>query len=355
MKKLLACLFMLLWAFYTPTLAQSPDDLRLVVGQPKLFFVPPDGQVDLNFSALDGPMYLVLRANPETSISGGLFHSDISPVNEVAYIPYDSQTTVLEVSNATQGDYILVAGAFGKGGYVRIEYRISPLDQLDADERIFTGDPLSIAFYESFTDNNRGWWTGQADNISVAIENDSLAFDVQGSGRALTGFDALPGAHQNYYVLQATLRNAPTTDAAIGLVVRLVDARNFYVFQISPEQNAGRFLALQEGEWSELVGWSPLPPYEESYRLQVLVLGDTYVLLMNDTPIGHVQDSRFTGGGAGIYVELPPDSLAEQGQTIFVDELLIGVPPQGATWPVPILPTNSIQSPAEPIGTEDAP
>jgi hypothetical protein len=92
-------------------------------------------------------------------------------------------------------------------------------------------------------------------------------------------------------------------DNAYGLVVRHVDDRNFYRFEISGDG----FFAVQAPKenlgWEFLVDWtesSAIHKGRETNRLQVECRGSTMIFYANDVELTRIQDDRYSKGDVGL-------------------------------------------------------
>ena len=92
-------------------------------------------------------------------------------------------------------------------------------------------------------------------------------------------------------------------DNAYGLVVRHVDDRNFYRFEISGDG----FFAVQAPQenlgWEFLVDWtesSAIHKGRQTNHLQVECRGSTMIFYANDVELTRVQDDRYSKGDVGL-------------------------------------------------------
>lgn len=92
-------------------------------------------------------------------------------------------------------------------------------------------------------------------------------------------------------------------DNAFGLVVRHVDDRSFYRFEISSDG----FYAIQAPQgsvgWESLVDWTESPAINrgrETNQLKVEMQGPSMIFYVNDVELARVQDDRYTEGDVGV-------------------------------------------------------
>ena len=92
-------------------------------------------------------------------------------------------------------------------------------------------------------------------------------------------------------------------DNAYGLVVRHVDDRNFYRFEVSGDG----FFAVQAPQenlgWEFLVDWtesSAIHKGRQTNHLQVECQGSTMIFYANDVELTRIQDDRYSKGDVGL-------------------------------------------------------
>jgi len=92
-------------------------------------------------------------------------------------------------------------------------------------------------------------------------------------------------------------------DNAFGLVLRHVDDRNFYRFEVSSDG----YYAVQVPEgafgWEFLVNWTESPAIHKSREtnsLKVECQGTTMVFFANDVELTRVEDDRYSKGDVGV-------------------------------------------------------
>lgn len=91
-------------------------------------------------------------------------------------------------------------------------------------------------------------------------------------------------------------------DGNYGLVFRMPDADNYYLFTIW--DGAYSLRALVEGEWQTLIDWTESEEIETgrraTNRLGVLARGENISLLVNDVVVDEIEDATFAAGSIGI-------------------------------------------------------
>ena len=162
---------------------------------------------------------------------------------------------------------------------------------------------------DSFNSNVNDWRTGSRSD-DYATNKWSL---INGKYR----WDAWAHKPFNWYVQPAikTLSDFHLTvevqqisgpeNAAYGVVVRLVDAENFYHFAISNTQRYVFSLQYKD-EWIQLIDWttsSAIRPGEVN-KIEVIAEGSYFSFLINDQFISDVYDDRLVSGKVGVSIDL---------------------------------------------------
>jgi len=89
-----------------------------------------------------------------------------------------------------------------------------------------------------------------------------------------------------------------------GLLLRYLDANNFYRFTISGTGYYA-FDKYKDGQWVTLVDWtesSAIVAGRATNRLRVVCQGANFTFYVNDTRVGEAQDADFSSGDVGIEV-----------------------------------------------------
>ena len=181
------------------------------------------------------------------------------------------------------------------------------------------GSPLP--FHESFDDARNGWTLAQSKQADIDIAGgqlriavklpESLAWSVA-SGKSFDDFtldvDATPlaGPEDNDY----------------GVVVRHVDDRNFYRFEISSD-GYYNVQKRENGRWRNLtVDWvesNAIRKGAATNHLRVVCAGATITFSVNQIGLVQVTDNSFKRGAVGVLA----GTLAEPGVQVAFDNLVV--------------------------------
>lgn len=346
MRLLILVIFMVtLWVAALPVHAQL-GDVVMAPGDVRLLLLRDDGsQLLIRFTpnADDTAWFLIHTApSPEVKLQAELLNLRGEAVEGLEQSG-EGGVVSLKAAIPESGDHFLrlTAAPDSAAGYLRVEYSLSePNAERPTDALTFLKDPIEVTFDEPFADNSRRWWVGSTENTFTEVADDALVMTLSGAGRTLSGFTAVQGTEQPRYTVEAQVEIAPQVgDGTFGLIVRLLDPVNFYLFQIAPKVGAWRFALMSEGQWSTLFGWNRderLLNAEGTHSLQVWVLGDVFLLGWDGQPLGHLRDSTLASGGVGFYAELPPGGVG--ASVIAWERLKVGVQPQEFRWGEPALP-----------------
>jgi len=180
--------------------------------------------------------------------------------------------------------------------------------------RVFGPDRVRAAFLaeDDFEFETAGLWTfatagdqqGPAAWETTGGElrqtSDVWGGDQTGVQPALPGTLALAG-DATWRDYRVTVRLASDDDDAIGVVVRYLDAGNFYRFSMDRERGYRRLVKCVAGVASEL--WSDAAGYElgREYLVTLDVLGDAIAGYLDGVLLFSVRDGDVTAGGVGLY------------------------------------------------------
>ncbi|MBI3360892.1 MAG: hypothetical protein HY023_07260 [Chloroflexi bacterium] len=100
-------------------------------------------------------------------------------------------------------------------------------------------------------------------------------------------------------------------DDSYGLLFRVVDANNFYLFGLGCDARY-RVRHRQDGEWNALVDWTPTPAIRAGggarNLLAVRALGDEFKFFVNGEYLGSASDSSFAEGTFGLFAQAGLDA-----------------------------------------------
>ncbi len=166
-------------------------------------------------------------------------------------------------------------------------------------------------FSETFDKNSHGWLTGPSDDDYAKMD-----FEVQDGvyrvdATAHKGFaQRLPintRSLTDFFLSADVSQVSGTARSQGGLVFRQDTQGNYYLFAISNNPAQYSLDKYVDGQWSQIINWSPataLVPGKPN-RMAVLAEGDTFLLFINDQFVAEAQDSTLkkgiTGLAMGIY------------------------------------------------------
>jgi len=168
---------------------------------------------------------------------------------------------------------------------------------------------LTPFYSTTFTADSGDWSTVVADDRTIAVTDQTLAIDVASTGQlAFSRYQ--PAAEltaSDYYVEVAASTEDSERDGSYGVLFRVLDEQNFYLFEVLQDRYGLR--KLQNGEWSTLIDWTSSEYLDLTpgavHRLGVWVAGPNIGLLIDDWVVATLlEESLPTGGvalGAGTF------------------------------------------------------
>jgi hypothetical protein len=158
----------------------------------------------------------------------------------------------------------------------------------------------SGAFSDNF-DTPGDWRVSSDPEVEIGYADGGLGIEIRVIDRvawSLAGHNFKDGIVS----VDATPVGGPE-DNAFGLVVRHVDDRDFYRFEVSSDG----YYAVQAPQgaygWEFLVNWTESPAIRkgrETNRLKVECRDSTMVFYVNDVELASVQDDRYSEGDVGV-------------------------------------------------------
>lgn len=142
----------------------------------------------------------------------------------------------------------------------------------------------------------------------------------------------------------------PAGDRGIGIVVRHVDADNYYVLRHAPSGSAAalELVRVLAGRESVLARRPSFLRAGQWYRLRLLAAGDLLVAYVDGNAALEVRDPHLVSGRVGLYVTDPKgaefDDVFVRGERGIVDDFRSGRTtwsPKGGTWFVAAVGENS--------------
>jgi len=113
-----------------------------------------------------------------------------------------------------------------------------------------------------------------------------------------------PGGNFQDFSLEVEARQvAGDAENSYGVLVRYLDAANFYRFDLSGD---GRFAVfkLENGEWITLVDWqaaAQIQPQGQVNRIQVTCQGAQMAFFANGEPLVRLEDATLERGDVGLF------------------------------------------------------
>lgn len=158
----------------------------------------------------------------------------------------------------------------------------------------------TVAFSDSF-DTPGNWFTISDAEVEIDYADGGLGIEIKVLDRV--AWSVASQSFKDGVVLVDATPVAGPDDNAYGLVIRHVDDRNFYRFEISGDG----FFAVQVPEgsfgWEFLVDWTESAAIhrgKQTNRLKVECQGPTMVFFVNDVELTRVKDDRYSEGDVGV-------------------------------------------------------
>ena len=182
-------------------------------------------------------------------------------------------------------------------------------------------------FRDTFSDPNSGLETLREDWGQAAYVTGQYVFELK----------PYEGPEYDYYleqtlgdtfILQAAASYTGAEDNGYGVIFRVTDDEDFYIFRISGD---GFFTAERTDgeEIVTLVDWTESAQIKTQpgavNRITVVGRGDAYTFYINDGQVSSFVDAKYRDGTFGVIVD---DFDEKIGTTVRFDEYLVGVPGQ---------------------------
>jgi serine/threonine protein kinase len=161
--------------------------------------------------------------------------------------------------------------------------------------------------FELFRDNANGWaiepQEGDASVETFSIEDGVFHWEIEAK-RDLVSFNS-PDSDANYWENGEVMADFEVTsgpdDATIGLLIRYVDADNYYIFNVSPGTQKYSFYARKDDEWQTLVDYTEAGAINRTgvNRLRARIEGTQITLEINGEVVNSLSDSNITEAGYG--------------------------------------------------------
>lgn len=145
---------------------------------------------------------------------------------------------------------------------------------------------------------DRGGWTTESDGYATYAYADR-ALRIQVDSRDWISWSLSERSVGDFAAEVDVEFGAAPGDMQAGLIFRLVDSDNFYLFSVSP-QGTYSLWKKAAGEWTALLQWTPSEALERGEgahnRLGVLAEGATISLWANETILASVEDDTLAEG-----------------------------------------------------------
>jgi hypothetical protein len=168
----------------------------------------------------------------------------------------------------------------------------------------FTVEGAKVAFEDDFSDSEDGWDTKDTEVSKVWYEGEKLHLLLKQGG--WTTFSVYEGKTSIYddFALEAdaAVVELPEAGAEYGIVARR-KGKDYYQFLL----RANGYYKIRkhtEDGWTTLVDWAKSSAVKSGVnavnRMRVECVGSTLRFYANETFLGEVEDSSFTGGQIGL-------------------------------------------------------
>ena len=194
-----------------------------------------------------------------------------------------------------------------------------------------------IILSDTFDSNQNDWPTGsdtgEFASITWTNANGKYRWDATAKqGFIWWSYPAVSDVNDFYLSVDAQQISGPTT-AQMGLLLRLFDNSNFYLFKIDNNQRYTFELSSGDG-WTTLLDWtnSPALKPDEVNHLTVFAEGNYFAFFVNGSLVAELTDDHLAGGKGGVAIGL--DNAGDQAVFEF-DNFVLRAPPTLQETPTP--------------------
>ncbi len=184
---------------------------------------------------------------------------------------------------------------------------------------------IHILFSDDFSDPKSGWDVYSGENGGVDYSNDAYVFHVDVPNYS---FWASPYVYFSDVVIDVDAQKmGGPDDNEIGVICRMKDNDNFYLFSISSDGYYG-FFKMKDGEWFDLEN------YDWRYNVEVINTGyqpnhitvtcngDSLKMAVNGKLLIDLNDTDLTAGDVGLYT----GSYSTGGVKVKFDDFVVTEP-----------------------------
>ncbi len=214
---------------------------------------------------------------------------------------------------------VLIIAAFITGAYSAETLNTSDEQNAKGNQSdIVAGDLL---YSEDFSSSKSGWTYASDESFKKSFKNGVYHLTIAPadywnwvSGPSRLNFTD--------FILEVEVtKEAGPDDNVFGLIVRMVDADNYYTFLLSSD-GYYQIAKKENNSWTYVSEWvksSDIKIGNSTNLIKITGMGDKLALYANDVKLADYNDSSFAYGGIGIYV----GTQSEGNVTIGFDNLKV--------------------------------
>jgi polygalacturonase len=167
----------------------------------------------------------------------------------------------------TKNSYTIRVRSTDSGGlYVEKSFTIHVTD---ADETPVVTNPNALLFSDDFEDGNSTGWTSNGGTWNVAADDTKILVQKANTTGLITAGDTWTD-----YVYEAKVR-VPISNANAGLVFRMLDNKNFYMYRINTSAQKLELYKSVDGVMTNVSSKTFTTAAKQWYTLKVIVQGNT--------------------------------------------------------------------------------
>ncbi len=167
----------------------------------------------------------------------------------------------------TKNSYTIRVRSTDSGGlYVEKSFTIHVTD---ADETPVVTNPNAVLFSDDFEDGNSTGWTSNGGTWNVAADDTKILVQKANTTGLITAGDTWTD-----YVYEAKVR-VPISNANAGLVFRVLDNKNFYMYRINTSAQKLELYKSVDGVMTNVSSKTFTTAAKQWYTLKVIVQGNT--------------------------------------------------------------------------------